>query len=119
MEIKLLIAGIGLLYIAAMVGAYILGRQQQLKRRNVRRHIRKRQIRRRQERIAQAQLEKADFQNRLENFVGEAPREEQPFVSKAEFWELESNHLRSPPRPPSFFRRLLMRITKYVNLSKT
>jgi len=64
-----------------------------------------------------AQLTKPDFETRLENFTREKIVDE-PFVSKAKFWQLDTEYQKDSPRSVSFFRILLMRISKYVNKSK-
>ena len=86
-------------------------------RRVRRRYERKRLTTLRRKQSLEAQLNKPDFESRLQNFTG-TPATEEPFVSKAVFWQLENDYQPSRPRSTSFIRNLLIRISKYVNKSK-
>lgn len=85
--------------------------------RSERRAIRRRQAKIRQQQLLEAQLTKPDFSSRLKNFTNQAVTDE-PFVSKAKFWQAETDYQPSQPRSISFIRRLLMRISKHVNKSR-
>ena len=70
-----------------------------------------------------AQLNKPDFAVRLNRFVAnvetgsEHPSEHdnEPFVSRAKFWQCEPFHERTLPKPIEFIRRILQRIAKTVH----
>ena len=70
-----------------------------------------------------AQLNKPDFVTRLNQFVanvetvGEHPSQDddEPFVSRAKFWQCEPFHERTLPKPIEFIRRILQRIAKAVH----
>lgn len=70
-----------------------------------------------------AQLIKPDFEIRLNQFVAnvetgnehQSQDNNQPFVSRAKYWQCEPFHERTLPKPIEFIRRILQRIAKTVH----
>ena len=70
-----------------------------------------------------AQLNKPDFAVRLNQFVANVESgsehasepDNEPFVSRAKFWQCEPFHERTLPKPIEFIRRILQRIAKTVH----
>lgn len=70
-----------------------------------------------------AQLNKPDFDVRLNRFVANVETvgehssqdDDEPFVSRAKFWQCEPFHERTLPKPIEFIRRILQRIAKAVH----
>ena len=92
-------------------------------RREQQARYRRRLARERAEANQIAQLNKPDFDVRLNQFVAnvktadEFPSQDdnEPFVSRAKFWQCEPFHERTLPKPIEFIRRILQRISKAVH----
>lgn len=69
-----------------------------------------------------AQLNKPDFVTRLNQYVANVEtggehqsQADEPFVSRAKFWQREPAHKPTLPKPIEFIRRILQRIAKAVH----